>query len=94
MRANAMSQEEMSKNVKLAESLVIPVLEVYSHCFVCHHQERFLGNDPAFDSAPVEASAFRPDTDSRRRFGFIIVGPKWIKKYFTTRLNRTRLPAQ
>ena len=80
MKLNAMSPEEMSKNVRHAESLVVPVPEVFSYCFACHHQERFFRHDPAFDSALIEASAFRPDADSMRRFGFVIAGPKWIKK--------------
>ena len=77
MRKNAVSPEEMSEKVRLAESLVVPVPEVLSYCFVCHHPERFFSFDPAFDSVRVEASAFRPDADCMRRFGFVIVGPKW-----------------
>ncbi len=77
MRKNAISPEEMSQNIRLAESHVIPVPEVHTCCFVCHHQERFFGLDLAFDSARVEASAFRSDADSLKCFGFVIVGPKW-----------------
>ena len=82
MRKNAKSPEEMSKNARLLESLVVPVPEVLSYCFVCHHQERIFRLNAAFDSVRVEASAFRPDADSLKRFGFVIVGPKWIKKVF------------
>jgi hypothetical protein len=82
MRKNAISPEEMSEKVRLAESLVVPIPEVLSYCFVCHHQVRFFGNDPAFGSARVEASAFCPDADCMKRFGFVIAAAKWIKKVF------------
>ena len=77
MRKNAKSPEEVSKDVRILESLVVPVPEVLSYCFACHHQERLFRLNAAFDSARVEARAFFPDADSLKRFGFVIVGPKW-----------------
>ena len=77
MRENAAPPEEASKNARPLESLVVPVPEVLSCCFVCHHQERIFRQNAAFDSARVEAIAFRPDNDSMKRFGFVVVGPKW-----------------
>jgi hypothetical protein len=40
------------------------------------HQECLLRPDPVFDSARIEAFAFRPDDNSTKRFGFVIAAPK------------------
>ena len=77
MKKNAKSPEEVWKNARILESLIVPVPEVLSYCFACHHQERLFRLNAAFDSARVEASAFCPDADSMKRFGFVVVGPKW-----------------
>jgi hypothetical protein len=69
--------KDWSQEIRLLESLVVPVPEAISRCFVCHHQECFFRHNAAFDAARVEGSAFHPDKDSLKRFGFVIVGPKW-----------------
>jgi hypothetical protein len=77
MRKNNTRPNDLSEDVRLLESLVVPVPEILSYCFVCHHQERFSRLNPAFDCARVEAAAFRPDKDSLKRFGLIVRGPEW-----------------
>jgi hypothetical protein len=64
MKAKDTCQKDLSEAIKRVESLVVPVPEVISYCFVCHHQERFSKLNPAFNSVRAECSAFRPGVDS------------------------------